>query len=82
MHRDLKPANILIDSNYNITLCDFDLARSSLPKIEGKRKKDEEREAPDPQELIEDVIFAMFRSRPPAAGGFVLRCEMTQAGWS
>ena len=31
VHRDIKPANILIDSNCNVLLCDFGLARA-LPK--------------------------------------------------
>lgn len=28
MHRDIKPGNILIDSNCNIKICDFGLARN------------------------------------------------------
>ena len=38
IHRDLKPANILVDSNCNISICDFGLARS-LPLQSKARKK-------------------------------------------
>ena len=31
IHRDIKPANILIDTNCNVQICDFGLARA-LPK--------------------------------------------------
>jgi mitogen-activated protein kinase 1/3 len=33
IHRDIKPSNILVDSDCNIKICDFGLARS-LPKEE------------------------------------------------
>jgi serine/threonine protein kinase len=36
-HRDLKPTNILVDSECNVTLCDFGLARSFEPENEKKR---------------------------------------------
>jgi mitogen-activated protein kinase 1/3 len=29
IHRDIKPANFLINSNYDIQICDFGLARVS-----------------------------------------------------
>ena len=32
-HRDLKPANILIDSECNITICDFGIARTIVAKV-------------------------------------------------
>ena len=28
MHRDIKPSNILVDSNFNVKICDFGLART------------------------------------------------------
>ncbi len=28
MHRDIKPSNILVDSNCNVKICDFGLART------------------------------------------------------
>ena len=31
IHRDLKPANILVDSDCNVKICDFGLART-LPE--------------------------------------------------
>ena len=30
MHRDIKPANILVDSNCNVKICDFGLARTEI----------------------------------------------------
>ena len=30
MHRDIKPANILIDTECNIKICDFGLARTTI----------------------------------------------------
>jgi serine/threonine protein kinase len=36
-HRDLKPANILIDSDCNITLCDFGIARTIEPQAPSKK---------------------------------------------
>ena len=34
LHRDIKPGNILIDSNENIKICDFGLARSMINSYE------------------------------------------------
>lgn len=36
-HRDLKPANILIDSECNVKICDFGLARS-METLDGKKR--------------------------------------------
>ena len=36
IHRDLKPANILIDSDCNVKICDFGLARSLADSAIGK----------------------------------------------
>ena len=34
MHRDIKPGNFLVDSNCQVTLCDFGLSRVAPPKTE------------------------------------------------
>ena len=31
MHRDLKPKNILVNSNCDLKICDFGLARPNIP---------------------------------------------------
>ena len=45
MHRDIKPANILIDSSFNLKICDFGYARATLkeetrqnPKLKPRRR--------------------------------------------
>ncbi|KAF8576411.1 mitogen activated protein kinase-like protein [Ramaria rubella] len=35
LHRDLKPSNLLLNANCDLKLCDFGLARSSLPAANG-----------------------------------------------
>ena len=37
IHRDLKPANFLIDSQCNVKICDFGLARK-IPKLTQEEK--------------------------------------------
>jgi serine/threonine protein kinase len=36
MHRDIKPGNILINSNCQIKLCDFGMARTYDELVDGK----------------------------------------------
>ena len=36
MHRDIKPANILVDSHFNVKICDFGIARSLPESLVGK----------------------------------------------
>lgn len=36
VHRDIKPENILLDSNYNVQLCDFGWARSIVENMSRK----------------------------------------------
>lgn len=38
VHRDLKPGNVLVNSDCNIKICDFGLART-LPSDKEKSKK-------------------------------------------
>jgi len=38
IHRDIKPSNVLVDSNCNVQICDFGLARS-FPKQSHTNKK-------------------------------------------
>ena len=36
MHRDLKPRNLLINSNCDLKICDFGLARAMIPEMKEK----------------------------------------------
>ena len=36
MHRDLKPRNLLINSNCDLKICDFGLARAMIPEMKVK----------------------------------------------
>ena len=42
-HRDIKPANILIDTNSNVQICDFGLARIMPKKTELQKKTEKYR---------------------------------------
>ena len=33
LHRDLKPRNLLVNSNCDLKICDFGLARAMIPEI-------------------------------------------------
>jgi mitogen-activated protein kinase 1/3/mitogen-activated protein kinase 6 len=33
LHRDLKPRNLLVNSNCDLKICDFGLARAELPNM-------------------------------------------------
>jgi mitogen-activated protein kinase 1/3 len=39
MHRDIKPANILVDSECNVKICDFGLARTNLSSFQPVAEK-------------------------------------------
>ena len=36
MHRDLKPRNLLVNSNCDLKICDFGLARAMIPEMKEK----------------------------------------------
>ena len=36
LHRDLKPRNLLVNSNCDLKICDFGLARAMVPEIKYK----------------------------------------------
>ena len=36
MHRDLKPRNLLVNSNCDLKICDFGLARAMIPEMKVK----------------------------------------------
>lgn len=36
VHRDLKPRNLLVNSNCDLKICDFGLARAILPNLKYK----------------------------------------------
>ena len=33
-HRDLKPRNLLVNSNCDLKICDFGLARADIPELQ------------------------------------------------
>jgi len=36
LHRDLKPRNLLVNSNCDLKICDFGLARAVVPDLKAK----------------------------------------------
>lgn len=46
IHRDIKPANLLIDSQFNVKICDFGLSRTDPTPLKdhtGPRSKEEKK---------------------------------------
>ena len=67
LHRDLKPANILLDSDCNVKICDFGLARSVHGLQTGDnmiKKHNDEQLSPDKdREMIMDRLKETRKER-------------------
>ena len=53
VHRDLKPSNLLLNSNCDLKICDFSLARRILDRPDGEQAE---------QELTEYVVTRWYRA--------------------
>ncbi|RLN20173.1 hypothetical protein BBJ28_00014807 [Nothophytophthora sp. Chile5] len=60
LHRDMKPSNILLNSNCDLKICDFGLARGGLTP--GSVGGDEQQKPVEPSELTEYVVTRWYRA--------------------